>query len=86
MIGVKNLSQGDTEHLSALVKSGLDDTTEELFIAPKVGDSIARHTDNGALHFWRRIENRRLNHEEIFHIIPGLNQNGEDAILLIAWL
>ena len=82
----QKLAEGDSQHLTALVEGGLDNTTEELFIATKVSYVVTGHTDNGTLHLGRGIEDRRLDGEEILHLIPGLNKDGEDAILLVAWL
>ena len=86
VIRIENLSQRDTEHLPTLVEGGLDHATEELFVAAKVSDGIACHTDDGTLYLGRRVENRGLDRKEIFHIIPRLNQYRQDAVLLIARL
>ena len=65
-----------------MVEDGLDDTTEELFIATEPLDLVACHADDGALHLWRRIEHVGLDGEEVCHVVPCLYEHGEHAILL----
>lgn len=79
-IGTQELAQGDTKHLATLVEDGLYDTTEELFVAAKIGHIIACHADNSRLHLGWRIEDRRFDGEEIFNIVPRLDKDREDAI------
>ena len=86
MVAIEDLTEGDSQHLTALIEDRLDDTTEQLLVATKVGDLITRHTDDGTLNLGRRIKDARLYGEEIFDMIPRLNQYGENAILLVAWL
>ena len=86
MVAIEDLTEGDAQHLTALIEDRLDDTTEQLLVATKVGDLITRHTDDGTLNLGRRIEDTGFDGEKIFDMIPSLNQHGEDAILLIARL
>ena len=86
MVAIKDLSQGDAQHLTALIEHGLHHALEQLFVASKVSHLVARHTNDGTLYLGRRIKDARLYREEIFDMIPRLNQYGENAILLVAWL
>ena len=47
---------------------------------------VALHADDGTLHLGRRVEDGRLNGEEIFHVVPRLDEHAQDAILLVAGL
>ena len=85
-IGRQQLSQADAQHLSPLVEGGFYNTLEELLVAAQTGDLVARHAYDGALHLGRRVEDGGRNGEEIFHIIPGLDEYRQDAVLLRAWL
>ena len=73
----QQLAQGDAEHLAALVERGFDDAAEELFVATEVGDTVAGHADDGTLHLGGRVEHPRLDGEEVLHIVPGLDEDGE---------
>ena len=86
MFAIKDLPQGDAQHLSALIEHGLHHALEQLFVASKISHLVARHTNDGTLNLGRRIKDTWLYGEEIFDMIPRLNQNGENAILLVAWL
>ena len=86
MAGIEDLSEGDTEHLPALVEDGFYHTAEQLLIATEVCHFITGHADNGTLYLWRRIEYARFDREQIFHIVPSLNEDGENTILIVAWL
>jgi len=86
MIAVENLTERHTEHLATLVEGGLDHATEQLLVAPKIGNLVTCHADNGALHLGRRIEHTWLDGEEILYMIPSLNEHREDAVLLVAGL
>ena len=86
MIAIEDLSQGDTQHLPALVEHRLYHTTEELFIAAKVSHLITGHTDHGTLYLRRWLEHTWLYGKEILHMIPSLNQYRQNAILLITRL
>ena len=69
-----------------MVEGGLDNTTKELFITAKVRYIVAGHADNGTLHLGRWIKHARFDGEKILHLIPSLDENGEDAILLMTRL
>ena len=56
MVAIEDLTEGDSQHLTALIEDRLDDTTEQLLVATKVGDLITRHADDGTLNLGRRIE------------------------------
>ena len=86
MVAIEYLTEGDAEHLTALVEDGFHHMTEETLVAAQVCHLITRHADDGTLYLGRRIKHARLDGEKILHIIPGLNQYGKDAILLVAWL
>ena len=86
MAGIEDLSEGDTQHLPALVEDGFYHTAEQLLIATEVCHFITGHADDGTLHLWRWIEYARLDGEQILHIVPSLNEYRQDAILLVAWL
>ena len=86
MITVENLTEGDAEHLSTLVEGGLDDAFEEFLIAAQVCHIVASHTDDGTLYLGWGIEDIWLNGKEILHIVPRLNQDRKNAVLLVAWL
>ena len=79
-IGAEQLAQGYTEHLATLVENSLHDATEELLVAAKTIDIVASHADDSRLHLWWRIENRRFNREELFDIVPSLDEDGKDAV------
>ena len=68
----------------ALVESGLDNALEQLFITAEVGGLVAHHADDGTLHLGRRVEDIRLNGEQVLNIVPCLNKDRKDAALLIA--
>ena len=74
MLAIKDLSEGNAQHFTTLVKDGLHHSAEQLFIAAKVCHLVARHTNHGTLNLGRRIEDTRLDSKEIFHMVPGLNQ------------
>ena len=78
--------QRDAQHLATLVEDGLYHALEQLLIAAQLAGLVARHTDDGTLHLWRRIEHRLVDHKQIFDIIPCLNQHGKDAVGFIARL
>ena len=86
MITTENLTEGDTEHLSALVEDRLNHTTKQPFVTAQIRHLIACHPDNSTLHLGRRIEHVWFDGEEIFDIVPGLNQDRQDTILFVAWL
>ena len=86
MVAIEYLTEGDAEHLTALVEDGFHHTTEETLVAAQVCHLITRHADDGTLYLGRGIEYARLDGKEVLHIVPGLNQYGKDAILLVAWL
>ena len=82
----QQLLEGDSQHLAALAEDRLDDTLEQLFITAQVGHFVARHADDGTLHLWRRIEDAGLDGKEILHIVPRLDEDRKDAVLLVAGL
>ena len=82
----QHLFKRDAQHLTTLAEDRLDDAAEQLFVAAQVGYFITRHADDGTLYLGRRIEDAWFDGEEILHMIPCLNQYGEDAILLVARL
>ena len=82
----EELTEGDAEHLAALVEGGLDDALEEYFVAAEVSYGIAGHADDGTLYLGRRIEYAGLDGKEVLDVVPGLNQYGKDAVLLVARL
>jgi hypothetical protein len=73
-------TQTDAEHLAALVEDGLDDAAEELFVTAQRGHAVARHADDGALDLGRRIEDIFVDGEEIFHVVPCLNEHAQYAV------
>jgi len=86
MVSIEDLTEGDAEHLTALVEDGLHHTTEETFVTAKVSHLITRHADDGTLYLGRGIEYAGLDCKEVLHIVPGLNQDRQNAVLFIAGL
>ena len=85
-VGRQQLAQADAQHLSPLVEGGLNNALEEFLVAAQMGDLVARHAYDGALHLRRRVEDGGRNGEEILHVIPCLDEHRQDAVLLRAWL
>ena len=83
---MEELPKRNTQHLTTLVEDSLDDTTEELFVAVESRRGIARHADDSALHLGRRIEDVLVDSKQIFHIVPRLNEDRENAVGLISGL
>ena len=81
----QKLAERDTQHLAPLVEHGFHNALEQVLVATEVLHIVALHADDGALHLWRRIEDRRLDGEEIFHVVPCLNEHRQDAIGLRPW-
>ena len=86
MITAEDLTEGDAQHLATLVKDRFHHTTEKALVTTKVSHLITCHANDGTLNLGRRIEHAWLDGEEILHIVPGLNQYRQDAILFVAWL
>ena len=82
----KERFETSAHHLATLVESRLHHTAEQTLIATAVFHIVARHAHHGTLHLGRRIEHSRFDGEKIFHVIPQLHQDTQDAIRLIAWL
>ena len=85
-VGGQELAQGHAQHLATLVERGLDDAPEQLLAAPERGHAVAGHADNCRLHLWRRVEDRGFDREEVFHVVPRLDEHREDAVGLGARL
>ena len=64
---IDNLSEADTQHLTALVEDGLHYPLEYILVAAKRAGIVARHPDDGTLDLWWRIEDRLVNSKQIFH-------------------
>ena len=80
------MTQRDAQHLTTLTKDGLDDTTEQGLVATQISNLVARHADNGTLHLGWGIKDGGLHSEQVLDVIPRLDQDGQDTILLVAWL
>ncbi len=74
------LAQTHAQHLAPLVEHRLYDALEENLVAAEIGNAVARHSYHGALHFGRRIEDIFVYREEIFHVVPRLNEHTQDAV------
>ena len=80
------MTQRDAQHLTTLPKDGLDDTTEQCLVATQISNLIARHADDGTLHLGWGIKDGGLHSEQVLDMIPRLDQDRQDSILLVAWL
>ena len=72
--------KGITHHLAALAEGGLDDGLEKSFIAAEGGAAVAAQADDGGLDFRGRVEGTGADGEQVFDVIPGLQEDGEDAV------
>ena len=63
-----------------MVEGGLHHLFEQFFVASQFLGIIAGHADDGAFHFWGRVENMFADGKEIFYFIPCLYQYAQDAV------
>ena len=71
--------EGVAECLATAVEGRLDDGFVQPFVAAELLPIVACQSHHGALHLGRRIEGRGGDGEEVFHVVPGLNERREDA-------
>ena len=67
-----------------MVEGGFDNLFEEPFVTPQLLDLVAGHPDDRRLDFGRGIEHVLGNGEEIFYIVPGLQQHAQYPVGLAA--
>ena len=72
--------------LAPLAEGGLDDRAEQLLVAAQRGAGIPGQADNRGLDLRRGIESPGTHSEEIFNVVPGLEEYGQDAVGLCAGL
>ena len=70
------------DHLAPLAEGGFHHLDEQRLVAPQALRGIAAQADDGALDLRGRIENRLVDGEEIFDVVPRLQEHREDAVLL----
>ena len=78
--GCEELTERYAQHLTPLSEDSLYQSAEQAFVAVEMVHLITCHTYDGTLHFGRRIEHMLVNGEEIFHVIPRLNEYRQDAV------
>ena len=76
--------EGVAHHLAALAEGSLDDGLEEGFVAAEGLAAVPAQPDDGGLDLGRRGETAGADGEEIFDVIPGLQQDRQDAVGLRA--
>ena len=86
MLGIENLAQRHTQHLTTLVEYRLHHPLEQLFVTTQMLHIITRHPYDGAHHLGRWIKHGGLNGKQILYVIPRLNQYRQNAILFVAGL
>ena len=67
--------RGVAHHLAALAESRLDDGLEEGLVAAEGLAAVPAQPDDGGLDLGRRGETAGADGEEIFDVIPGLQQD-----------
>ena len=72
------------QHLAPLAERRLDHPHEEPLVAVEPLDAVAAQADDGALDLRRGIEDRLVDREEVFDVVPRLQQHAQDAVLLRA--
>ena len=77
---IEDLTKRHAQHFPALVEGGFHDALKKFFVATEVGDGVSRQSNDGGLHFRRRIEHGGFDREKVFDIVPRLHQHGEDAV------
>ena len=75
-------TQGVADHLAALSECSLHHPHKKGLVAVEVFDGVAAQADDGALDLGRGIEDRFIDREEVFDVVPRLQQYREDAVLL----
>lgn len=70
------------ECLAALVEGGLDDALEQGFVAAEARGVVAGEAYDGGAHLGRRVEDMRLDGEQVLGRVPGLDEHGEDTVCL----
>ena len=68
-----------------MIERGLDHGLEQGLVASQIGTAVACHADHGTLDLGRRIEYIFMDREEVFDVVPGLEQDTQDAVGLLAW-
>ena len=80
--GFERIAQG----LAPLVETRLDYGLEQFLVASEVGAGIPAQADYCGFYLWRRIEGSFAHREQIFYVVPGLQQHRQDAVGLGAGL
>ena len=73
--GGKHSAEGIAQRFPPLAEGGLHYALEKPLVASELADAVARHADNTALDFRRRVEDILIDREKIFHVIPSLEQH-----------
>ena len=76
--------EGVAHHLAALAEGSLDDGLEEGLVAAEGLAAVPAQPDDGGLDLGGRGETAGADGEEIFDVIPGLQQDRQDAVGLRA--
>ena len=82
----EHLLEAHAQHLPPLVEDRLHEAAEQCPVASEVRGLVACHPDDGTLDLWRRVEDVLVDSEEILHVVPCLDEDGEDAVGLVAGL
>ena len=72
--------EGVAHHLAALAESRLDDGLEEGLVAAEGLAAVPAQPDDGGLDLGRRGEAAGSDGEQVFDVVPGLQQDGQDAV------
>ena len=66
--------QGISYCLPAMVESRLDYLVKDAFLTAKIGSPVAFQADDGGLNLRGRMEDLGWYPEQVFNIIPGLQE------------
>ena len=69
------------DHLAALAEGGFHHLYEQRLVAPQTLRGVAAQADDGAFDLRRRIEDRFVDREKVFDVVPRLQEHRKDAVL-----
>ena len=72
-------SQGVAQGLATHAEGGLHHRAEEHGVAAQVGDAVAGEAHDAGLDLWRRVEDFLADGEEVFDVVPCLQEHAQYA-------